>query len=171
MTTQHKTLTIAVERLRLATTRFDVQAARRELLAAIVLDDTHRTLALRWLCRQRRSGVVLELDDVANEVLLYLTETPQTALPELGKPLAVHRWRRVMEHMDHWLVNHVSAVQYGDSAGRQFYRCVRRAFGMPLHDSAERPRTLPAPLACNGCEDAKTDARGRCQRCRLRRRE
>jgi hypothetical protein len=156
--------------LRTATTKQAAQAARSELAAAIVTDGAHRALALKWLRRQRRCGLELDLRDVESEALLFLAETPQLELPELGKRLAIVRWRRVMQHLDNWLVNQQSAVRLGDSAARQFWRTPWRAAALPLHDSAERPRVLPAPLACDGCDDSETDARGRCQRCRLRRR-
>lgn len=187
-------LAIAVERLRTATTKQAAEAARRELAAAIVADDAHNALALKWLGRRRWCGTELEQEDVANEVLLCLAETPQLRLPPLGISLAVHRWPEVRAHLNRWLVDRVAAVHYGDSAGRRFRNAHWRAFSVPMSEAIEQsvnaaqdfasraiamlhgcdrvaePPAEPAPLSCDGCDGSDTDARGRCQRCRLRRR-
>lgn len=178
---QHPTLTVAVERLRRATTRQDAQAARSELAAALELDLGYKKLARCWarrLFKVRLHLAEFDVRDAEAEAFLFLAETTQAQLPPFGVSLVLHRWGDAKRHLNRWLTHQYSAVHFGKEAGRRFERKVWRAFSMPLERDAEqepeshadRPYVLPAPLSCDGCDGAEIDSRGRCQRCRLRRR-
>ncbi len=173
MPAQSAALTIAVEKLRTATTKQAAQAARQELLRALYDDGGFRTAAGRWMqlsyVARRLAARNVAIAEVEHEALLCLAETSQICLPGLGVNLIHYRWRAFLRHMNQWLIHQVAPVQYGDSACRQFELAPWRALPDVVADHADRPKADPAPLGCRGCDGAAQDARGRCQTCRLRR--
>lgn len=194
MRAQHPALTIAVEKLRTATTREAAQAARAELSAAIVECDLHVMMARRWarMARFRSGGRTFDVREAEHEALICLIESPQVSLPPLGGSFCNWQYRRLNTYLNHWLVNQHAPVEYGENAARRWYGKPAQAGGVALgdvspqvdvgpmaaraiamlhgFDAMSRPVAEPAPLSCGGCEGSEVDARGRCQRCRLRRR-